>query len=196
MAQVNAALPEGFRILTGIEVDILADGSLDQDDDLLARLDVVVGSVHSGLKDERSKMTRRMLKAVANPHLDILGHVTGRMVSSRPAGVTGPGDRGHRARTRAESDFDADAVFAACAEHDTAVEINSRPERQDPPKRLIRRALEAGCRFAINTDAHAPGQLDWQRFGCERAALCGVPADRVVNTWSAEQLVAWTHNRP
>ncbi|RQX14557.1 PHP domain-containing protein [Micromonospora ureilytica] len=196
VAQVNAALPEGFRILTGIEVDILADGSLDQDDDLLGRLDVVVGSVHSGLKDERSKMTRRMLKAVANPHLDILGHVTGRMVSSRPAGVTGPGDRGHRARTRAESDFDADAVFAACAEHDTAVEINSRPERQDPPKRLIRRALEAGCRFAINTDAHAPGQLDWQRFGCERAALCGVPADRVINTWSAEQLVAWTHHRP
>ncbi|MET8203690.1 PHP domain-containing protein [Micromonospora taraxaci] len=193
VAQVNAALPEGFRILTGIEVDILADGSLDQDDDLLARLDVVVGSVHSGLKDERSKMTRRMVTAVANPHLDILGHVTGRMVSSRPAGVTGPGDRGHRARTRAESDFDPDAVFAACAEHDTAVEINSRPERQDPPKRLIRRALEAGCRFAINTDAHAPGQLDWQRFGCERAALCGVPADRVVNTWSAEQLVAWTH---
>ncbi|MEU4470648.1 PHP domain-containing protein [Micromonospora sp. NPDC023888] len=195
VAQVNAALPEGFRILTGIEVDILADGSLDQDDELLARLDVVVGSVHSGLKDERSKMTRRMLTAVANPHLDILGHVTGRMVSSRPAGVTGPGDRGHRARTRAESDFDADAVFAACAEHDTAVEINSRPERQDPPKRLIRRALEAGCRFAINTDAHAPGQLDWQRFGCERAALCGVPADSVVNTWSAEHLVAWTHKR-
>ncbi|WP_433551937.1 PHP domain-containing protein [Micromonospora zamorensis] len=195
VAQVNAALPEGFRILTGIEVDILADGSLDQDDELLARLDVVVGSVHSNLKDERSKMTRRMLTAVANPHLDILGHVTGRMVSSRPAGVTGPGDRGHRARTRAESDFDADAVFAACAEHDTAVEINSRPERQDPPKRLIRRALEAGCRFAINTDAHAPGQLDWQRFGCERAALCGVSADRVVNTWSAEQLVDWTHNR-
>ncbi|MET8042086.1 PHP domain-containing protein [Micromonospora sp. NPDC005215] len=195
VAQVNAALPEGFRILTGIEVDILANGSLDQDDELLARLDVVVGSVHSGLKDERSKMTRRLLTAVANPHLDILGHVTGRMVSSRPAGVTGPGDRGHRARTRAESDFDADAVFAACAEHDTAVEINSRPERQDPPKRLIRRALEAGCRFAINTDAHAPGQLDWQRFGCERAALCGVPADAVVNTWPAEQLVAWTHNR-
>ncbi|MFG2048382.1 PHP domain-containing protein [Micromonospora sp. NPDC048935] len=195
VAQVNAALPEGFRILTGIEVDILADGSLDQDDELLARLDVVVGSVHSGLKDERSKMTRRMLAAVANPHLDILGHVTGRMVSSRPAGVTGPGDRGHRARTRAESDFDADAVFAACAEHDTAVEINSRPERQDPPKRLIRRALEAGCRFAINTDAHAPGQLDWQRFGCERAALCGVPADSVVNTWPAEQLLAWTSER-
>ncbi|GAA2217077.1 PHP domain-containing protein [Micromonospora olivasterospora] len=191
VAKVNEALPEGFRILTGIEVDILADGSLDQDEELLARLDVVVGSVHSGLNDERAKMTRRMLTAIANPHLDILGHCTGRMVSSRPVGVSGPGDRGHRARTRKESDFDADAVFAACAEHDVAVEINSRPERQDPPKRLIRLALEAGCRFAVNTDAHAPGQLDWQRFGCERAARCGVPADRVVNTWPAEQLLEW-----
>ncbi|MEV4664360.1 PHP domain-containing protein [Micromonospora echinofusca] len=191
VAKVNEALPEGFRILTGIEVDILADGSLDQDEELLARLDVVVGSVHSGLNDERAKMTRRMLTAIANPHLDILGHCTGRMVASRPAGVKGPGDRAHRPRTRAESDFDADAVFAACAEHGVAVEINSRPERQDPPKRLIRRALEAGCDFAIDTDAHAPGQLDWQRFGCERAALCGVPADRVVNTWDADRLVDW-----
>ncbi|GGM31435.1 MULTISPECIES: PHP domain-containing protein [Micromonospora] len=192
VARLNADLPDGFRILTGIEVDILADGSLDQDEELLARLDVVVGSVHSGLNDDRARMTRRMLAAVANPHLDILGHCTGRMVASRPAGVTGPGDRGHRARTRAESDFDADAVFAACAEHDKAVEINSRPERQDPPKRLIRRALEAGCRFAIDTDAHAPGQLDWQRFGCDRAARCGVPADRVINTWPANELLAWT----
>ncbi|SCL15142.1 putative hydrolase [Micromonospora rhizosphaerae] len=191
VAALNEALPEGFRILTGIEVDILADGSLDQDEELLARLDVVVGSVHSGLNDERAKMTRRMLTAVANPHLDILGHCTGRMVSSRPAGVKGPGDRAHRVRSRAESDFDAEAVFAACAERGVAVEINSRPERQDPPKRLIRRALEAGCHFAINTDAHAPGQLDWQVFGCERAALCGVTIDRVVNTWPADRLVKW-----
>jgi putative hydrolase len=192
VAAVNEALPAGFRILTGIEVDILADGSLDQDEELLARLDAVVGSVHSGLSDESSRMTRRMLAAIANPHLDILGHCTGRMVASRPAGATGPGDRGHRARTRAPSEFDAEAVFAACVEHGKAVEINSRPERQDPPKRLIRLALEAGCVFAINTDAHAPGQLDWQRFGCERAAVCGVPADRVINTWPADSLVNWT----
>jgi putative hydrolase len=191
VAEVNEALPDGFRILTGIEVDILADGSLDQDEKLLARLDVVVGSVHSGLNDERGRMTRRMLTAIASPHLDILGHCTGRMVANRPTGATGPGDRGHRKRLRPPSDFDADAVFAACVEHGKAVEINSRPERQDPPKRLIRVALEAGCLFAINTDAHAPGQLDWQRFGCERAALCGVPADRVVNTWPAERLALW-----
>ncbi|MCW6004124.1 PHP domain-containing protein [Micromonospora sp. CPCC 205371] len=193
VAAVNDALPEGFRILTGIEVDILADGSLDQEEELLARLDVVVASVHSGLRDDSARMTKRMLTAIANPHVDILGHCTGRMVAGRPAGVTGPGDRAHRrgGKTRPPSDFDADAVFAACAEHDTAVEINSRPERQDPPKRLLRRALEAGCSFAINTDAHAPGQLDWQRFGCERAALCGVPADRVINSWPAERVVEW-----
>jgi len=196
VAAVNEALPEGFRILTGIEVDILADGSLDQEDELLARLDVVVGSLHSGLRDESARMTRRMLRAIENPHLDVLGHCTGRMVANRPAGAEGPGDRGHRKRLRPPSDFDAAAVFAACAEHGKAVEINSRPERQDPPKRLIRQALEAGCVFTISTDAHAPGQLDWQRFGCERAALCGVPADRVVNTWPADQLVDWasTHS--
>ncbi|GAB3796191.1 PHP domain-containing protein [Micromonospora zhanjiangensis] len=192
VAAVNDALPAGFRLLTGIEVDILADGSLDQSDDLLARLDVVVGSVHSGLNDDKAKMTRRMVTAIGNPHLDILGHCTGRMVTSRPPGVEGAGDRGHRRRSRPPSSFDADAVFGACAEHDKAVEINSRPERQDPPKRLIRLAFEAGCRFAVNTDAHAPGQLDWQRFGCERAALCGVGADAVVNTWPAERLLDWT----
>ena len=189
VAALNAALPDGFRILTGIEVDILADGSLDQDDELLARLDVVVGSVHSALRDESAKMTRRMLRAIENPHLDILGHCTGRKVSTGSAG----GDRAHRrGGTRPPSDFDAAAVFAACTEHGKAVEINSRPDRLDPPKRLLRVAYEAGCMFSIDTDAHAPGQLDWLRFGCERAALCGVPADRVVNTWPAEELLAWT----
>lgn len=197
VASVNEALPPGFRILTGIEVDILADGSLDQDEKLLAQLDVVVGSVHSNLRDESAKMTRRMLTAIANPHLDILGHCTGRMVTKRPKGAEGEGDRGHRRASksgRPESQFDADAVFAACAEHGKAVEINSRPERQDPPKRLIRKALEAGCSFVIDTDAHAPGQLDWQRFGCERAALCGVLPEHVINSWPAERVVEWARS--
>ncbi|MEV4635744.1 PHP domain-containing protein [Actinoplanes sp. NPDC049548] len=186
--RLNDALPEGFRILTGIEVDILADGSLDQEDELLARLDVVVGSVHSGLRDESPKMTRRMLAAIANPHLDILGHLTGRKVSA-----AGEGDQAHRrARTRPPSTFDLEKVLAACVEHDKAVEINSRPDRLDPPKRMLTVAVEAGCLFSIDTDAHAPGQLDWQRFGCERAALCGVPVDRVVNTWTTDRLLAWT----
>jgi putative hydrolase len=187
VAAINAELPDGFRILTGIEADINADGSLDQTDELLTRLDVVVGSVHSGLRDDADVMTRRMLAAIENPYLDILGHCTGRKVAA-----AGAGDKGHRTgRTRPESQFDAAAVFAACVARDKAVEINSRPDRLDPPKRLLRQALEAGCRFSIDTDAHAPGQLDWLDNGCTRAALCGVPADRIVNTWPADDLVSW-----
>ncbi|GAA2650382.1 PHP domain-containing protein [Paractinoplanes durhamensis] len=188
VARVNDALPDGFRILTGIEVDILENGSLDQEDELLARLDVVVGSVHSKLRDESPRMTRRMLAAIENPHLDILGHMTGRKV---PAG--GEGDKGHRAgRTRPPSTFDLDKVLAAVLEHGKAIEINSRPDRLDPPKRMLTVAVEAGCLFSIDTDAHAPGQLDWLGNGCERAALCGVPAERVVNTWPIERLLEWT----
>jgi putative hydrolase len=169
-----------FRILSGIEVDILEDGALDQEEELLARLDVVVASVHSRLRMPAAEMTRRMLVAVANPHTDVLGHCTGRMVVGRG---------------RPESEFDPRAVFAACAESGVAVEVNSRPERQDPPKRLLRLAVEAGCRVAIDTDAHAPGQLDWQVLGCERAAACGVAPDLVVNAWPAEELLAWTARR-
>ncbi|WP_238016349.1 PHP domain-containing protein [Dactylosporangium sp. AC04546] len=181
VADLNAGFAElgmSFRILTGIEVDILADGSLDQTDELLARLDVVVGSVHSNLKDEPEVMTRRMVTALANPHLDILGHCTGRLIT---------GGRG----TRPESRFDPAAVFAAAVEHDKAIEINSRPERLDPPKRLLRVALETGCKFSIDTDAHAPGQLDWLSNGCARAVACGVPAERIVNTLPAADLLAW-----
>jgi putative hydrolase len=171
-----------FRILTGIEVDILDDGSLDQDPDLLAELDVVVASVHSKLRMPSAEMTPRMLHAVENPRVNVLGHCTGRIVTSG----------GRRGGKRPESEFDAEQVFAACVRHDVAVEINSRPDRLDPPKRLLRPALEAGCRFAIDSDAHAPGQLDWQAFGCERAAQCGVEPDRVVNTMSVADLLAWT----
>jgi len=177
VARLNGRLAP-FRILTGIEVDINEDGSLDQEDVLLDELQVVVASVHSVLRMPSAEMTQRMLTAIADPHVDVLGHCTGRLVT---------GGRGKRP----ESQFDAEAVFAACVEHDVAVEINCRPERLDPPKRLLRLAVEAGCRFAVDTDAHAPGQLDWQPYGCERAVACDVPADSVVNTWSADDLVSW-----
>jgi putative hydrolase len=168
-----------FRILTGIEVDILEDGTLDQKPSLLARLDVVVASVHSKLRMPADEMTPRMVAAISNPHMDVLGHCTGRLVT---------GGRG----TRPESQFDADLVFAACAQFGVAVEINSRPERLDPPKRLLRLAVEAGCLTSIDTDAHAPGQLDWLPNGCERAARCGVPVESIVNTWAIDELLAWT----
>jgi putative hydrolase len=178
ITELNAEFEDGFRVLTGIEVDINEDGSLDQDEDLLAELDVVVASVHSKLRMPRAEMTERMLTAVANPHVDVLGHCTGRMVTGN--------------RKRPESQFDAGEVFAACAEHGVAVELNSRPERLDPPKRLLRLAVEAGCSFTIDTDAHAPGQLDWLRNGCERAAACDVPPDRVLNTHPLEHLLMRT----
>jgi putative hydrolase len=161
-----------FRILTGIEVDILTDGRLDQRDDLLGQLDMVVASVHSELRMPAPEMTSRMVTAIASPHVDVLGHCTGRRVLGRG---------------RPESDFDAEAVFRACQEHDVAVEINCRPDRQDPPDRLLALAAQLGCMFAIDTDAHAPGQLDWVGSGCERAEAFGISASRVINTrsWAA-----------
>jgi putative hydrolase len=176
VAELNARWAP-FRLLTGIECDILEDGSLDQEPELLERLDVVVVSVHSKLRMDARSMTRRMVAAVRNPHADVLGHCTGRLVTGRG---------------RPESQFDADEVFAACAESGTAVEINSRPERLDPPRRLLRRAVAAGVLFSVDTDAHAPGQLDWQILGCARAEECGVPAERVVTAWSAQELLDWT----
>ncbi|MFE9841778.1 PHP domain-containing protein [Streptomyces goshikiensis] len=179
VAELNARWAP-FRLLTGIECDILADGSLDQEPALLDELDVVVASVHSKLRMDAPAMTRRLIAAVRNPLTDVLGHCTGRLVTGK---------------TRPESTFDAEAVFAACAEAGTAVEINSRPERLDPPRRLLKRAAAAGTLFAIDTDAHAPGQLDWQLTGCERAVECGVAAERVVNTWTEEELLTWTRTR-
>lgn len=167
-----------MRILTGIEVDILEDGSLDQEPELLERLDVVVASVHSKLAMDSEAMTRRMVKAVSNPHTDVLGHCTGRLVT---------GGRG----MRPESKFDAEKVFTACLEHGTAVEINSRPERRDPPTRLLTMALEIGCVFSIDTDAHAPGQLDFLGYGAQRALDAEVPIERIVNTWPADELLEW-----
>ena len=190
VAEVNAVLAQEaadevakpFRLLTGIECDILEDGSLDQEPALLARLDVVVASVHSKLRMARDEMTARMVAAVSNPHTDVLGHCTGRQVLGHGRGGKG----------RPESEFDAELVFAACARFGVAVEVNSRPERLDPPKRLLRRALEQGCSVAIDTDAHAPGQLDWQHLGCERAHLCGVRPEHVVNARGVDELLSWT----
>ncbi|MEU9059897.1 PHP domain-containing protein [Streptomyces sp. NPDC048430] len=170
-----------FRLLTGIECDILDDGSLDQDPDVLERLDVVVVSVHSKLRMDARAMTERMLAAVRNPHADILGHCTGRLLGGKK---------------RPESEFDAERVFAACADAGTAVEINCRPERLDPPRDLLRQAVASGALLSIDTDAHAPGQLDWQIYGCARAEECGVPVDRVVTTWPVERLLGWTARKP
>jgi len=169
---------DGFTLLTGIEVDILDEGDLDQEDALLHELDVVVASAHSKLRMERGPMTRRLVAAAGDPRVDVLGHVTGRLVE---------GARG----TRPPSDFDAEAVFAACAASGVAVEINSRPERQDPPDELLALAIEAGCLFSIDSDAHAPGQLSLLDYGAARAEAAKVPVDRIVTTWPLDRLREW-----
>lgn len=180
IAMLNMELAP-FRILTGMEVDILEDGSLDLSDDALSGLDVVVASVHSRLRMDRQEMTRRMVRAIASPHVDVLGHCTGRMIlgSGRP-----------------QSAFDPEIVFAACAQFDTAVELNCRPERRDPPTDLIELAREWGCKFSINTDAHAPGQMEWQNWGCDLLAGLEIPPESIVNTWEATALVDWATSHP
>ncbi len=181
VADTNASpAGDGFTLLPGIEVDITEEGGLDQSPEMLQRLDVVVASVHSKLRADAETMTLRMVGGIANPFTNVLGHCTGRLVE---------GGRG----TRPESQFDAEVVFAACVQFDVAVEINSRPERRDPPSRLIALALEAGCLFSIDTDSHAPGQLDFLDYGCARASAAGVPPERIVNTWPLERLLEWTH---
>ncbi|MDQ3615302.1 MAG: PHP domain-containing protein [Actinomycetota bacterium] len=177
---INNHLAGDFRLLKGIEADILDDGRLDQSAEMLDRLDLVVASVHSKLRMDRTAMTRRMVTAVGNPRTNVLGHCTGRLVT---------GGRG----TRAQSEFDASAVFEACAEHEVAVEINSRPERCDPPDELIGLAMDKGCLFSIDSDAHAPGQLDFLDYGCVRARSLGIAHERVVNTWSIDRLLTWSN---
>lgn len=175
---IQGHLGGAFTLLKGIEVDILDDGSLDQSAEMLDRLDFVTASVHSKLRMNKEPMTRRMLAAVRNPRVNVLGHCTGRLVT---------GSRG----TRPQSEFDARAVFEACAESNTAVEINSRPERCDPPDELIELARDIGCLFAIDSDAHAPGQLEMKAYGAERAERLGIDPDRIITTWDVDRLRGW-----
>jgi putative hydrolase len=139
-----------------------------------------VASVHSKLRMDRAPLPKRTIGAIENPRTNVLGHCTGRMVM---------GNRG----TRPPSEFDAKAVFAACVAHDVAVEINSRPERRDPPTKLLELARDMGCLFSIDSDAHAPGQLDFLQYGAERAHDAGIDPARIVNTWPREKLLEWAN---
>jgi putative hydrolase len=180
VAELNQELAP-FRILTGVEVDILEDGALDQSEEMLATVDVVVASVHSKLRMDSAEMTRRMVAAVASPHTDVLGHCTGRLLVGRG---------------RPQSAFDVDVVIEACRVFDTALEINCRPERLDPPRDILRKAVAAGVKIAISTDAHATDQLEWHPYGTDRAAECGVSATSVVNAWDADSLLEWCASHP
>lgn len=182
LAEIDAVQTRtDLRILKGIEVDILDDGTLDQTDELLGQLDVVVASVHSKLAMDAEAMTRRMVVAIANPRTTVLGHCTGQLVE---------GARG----TRGRSSFDAEVVFQACVQFNVAVEINSRPERCDPPDDLLGLANEMGCLFSIDTDAHAPGQLDFLAYGAARAEAQGIDPDRIITTWPVERLLEFARS--
>ena len=161
-----------FRLLHGVEVEVLADGELALPDNVLANLDVVVASIHSGLRQERDVITARCLRAIANPHVDILGHPTGRLIGRRPP-----------------SDVDMEQVLQACAEHATVVEINAHPARLDVNDVYARRAVELGCKIAINSDAHAPQGMDLLEYGLATGRRAWLRAEDVINTLPARELL-------
>ena len=155
-------------------MDILADGRLDYEDDVLAELDVVVASPHSALRQDRAKATKRLLAAIEHPLVHIVGHPTGRFVGRREG-----------------LDPDIAALVAAAAEHDTALEINANFRRLDLRDAHVRAAVDAGALIAINTDAHRPDDFDNLRYGILTARRGWLPAARCINTWTAARLKKW-----
>jgi len=176
--RLNRSFGKGFRILKGIESDILADGSLDYSDEILESFDFVVASIHGRFKLDRKVQTERLLKAVSNPHTTILGHMTGRQLLRRPG-----------------YDIDVEKVLRACARHGVAVEINAHPWRLDLDWRWHQAALDFGCMLSINPDAHSVRELDHMHWGVEMARKGGVPADRVFNAMPLQNLLSHLRNR-
>jgi DNA polymerase (family 10) len=178
LRQAQARLGDRIRLLQGSEVEIRADGSLDFSDAALAELDIVVASMHVSLRQSREQVTARMLAAIANPHVDIIGHPTGRMIPDRSG-----------------ADLDLDAVLAAAAQAGVALEINANPRRLDLSDVLARRALEAGCLLSINTDAHRPEHFDFLAYGVAVARRAWADPERIINCWAPERLLAWLAER-
>jgi DNA polymerase (family 10) len=167
-----------IHILQGAEVEIKSDGSLDYPDDVLAELDIVIASLHSGLRQPREKITDRLIKAMRNPHVDIIGHPTGRLYPDREP-----------------SDLDMDAILSAAVETGVALEINAHPARLDLDDVHARRALELGIKLSINTDAHNDTDMDLMHFGVSTARRAWVEAENVINTWSVQKLLKWLKSR-
>jgi DNA polymerase (family 10) len=176
-AEIDALQAErgsDFLILQGAEVEIKADGSLDYPDEVLASLDIVVASLHVSLRQPREEVTARLIRAIRNPHVDIIGHPSGRLLPNREG-----------------ADLDWEAVFAAARETNTVLEINAHPERLDLDDVHARRAIELGIRLSIDTDAHQPGDMDYAPYGISVARRAWVTAEQVINTWPAAKLRAW-----
>jgi DNA polymerase (family 10) len=170
---------KGIRILKGIEAEIMADGSLDLPDDVLSELDVVVAAVHSSLRQDREKITRRYKKALANPYVHVLAHPTGRLIGERDGTLP-----------------DWEAVLAEAVKTGTILELNANPYRLDLPEGLAARACELGAFFAISTDAHSEKQLEYMHFGVSLARRAWIPPERIVNTWDVDKLLQWVKKKP
>ncbi len=179
--EINALMEETgdrIHILQGAEVEIKSDGSLDYPDDILAELDIVIASLHSGLRQPREKITDRLIKAMRNPHVDIIGHPTGRLFPDRDP-----------------SDLDMDAVLSIAADTGVALEINAHPARLDLDDVHARRAIELGIKLSINTDAHSDSDMDLMHFGVSTARRAWVEAENVINTWNVQNLLKWLKSR-
>jgi DNA polymerase (family 10) len=172
--QVQALLGERLTLLQGAEVEIRAEGSLDYPDEVLAKLDIVIASLHSSLRQPRGKVTERLLQAMRNPHVDVIGHPTGRMIPDREG-----------------ADLDMEAVLAAAVETGVALEINAHPARLDLDDVHSRRAAELGIPLSINTDAHAASDLDLLHFGVATARRGWVGSEQVINCWAPGRLKEW-----
>jgi len=175
---VDAAMGDDFRVFHGTEMDINADGSLDFPDDILEKLDFVIASLHVSLRQEREQITKRLLSAINNPHVDLIGHPRGQLISSREP-----------------VDADMDAVFDAAAKSGIALEINANPHRLDLEAQYAHRAIELGIPLAINTDAHSAPELDLMSYGILTARRGWVEAKSVINTWWLEKFEGWVKNR-
>jgi DNA polymerase (family 10) len=176
--RLNKRFGKDFRILKGIESDILADGSLDYDDDVLERFDFVVASIHGRFKLDRKAQTQRLLRAISDPHTTIIGHMTGRQLQRRPG-----------------YEIDVEKVLRACAKHDVVVEINAHPWRLDLDWRWHQAALEFGCMLSINPDAHSIPELDHMHWGVLMARKGGVPADRVLNAMKLPEITRYLRQK-
>jgi DNA polymerase (family 10) len=170
--KLNKRYGKSFGVLKGIEADIVGDGSLDYPDRVLSTFDFVVASVHSRFKMSKREQTDRILRAIANPYTTILGHMTGRQLTRRPG-----------------YEIDIDKILKACAEYGVAVEINAHPWRLDLDWRWHRKALDYGCIFSINPDAHSLKELDHMHWGVEIARKGGVPPVRVLNAMPLAKLL-------
>lgn len=176
--QVDREMGPDFRVFHGVEMDIRSDGSMDYPDEVLAQLDFVVASLHFSLRQERAVITRRLLNAIENPHVDLIGHPRGQLINEREP-----------------ADLDMDAVFEAARKHGTALEINANPARLDLEAQYARRAVELGIPICIDTDAHSAEDMDKLPFGILTARRGWVTTESVINTWPVEQFIAWTQNR-